>query len=271
MVESAVAAFWTINPNLPLTPCIDHKCGWGSCNFLLSVLLYCLHLCKVHRHKRASGEKKKYEFTSIVQTKSHQKHISNALDLDCSKNKTQPITFNGRSKTLWEKSYFEPRHSSIFGNVSKKCSRNQWRLKKTKKDEVLETNISKKCLWSSHLTQKWQEGTVWEWRWTEDLSDFSVLSSGSLWPSLIPAAWRIPLKTLTSPEPWPVHQSSPWHSPHSLCPPLPSLPRALIPLTPSCRPPPENIASVGQKDGGEMRRRCQLTLPLLQTKVAEQI
>lgn len=70
-----------------------------------------------------------------------------------------------------------------------------------------------------------------EW-WTVDFNDVSVLSSSSLWPSLIPAAWRITFKTLASPESWSVHQSSAWHSSSSLCPPHLRLPRVLIPLTP---------------------------------------
>lgn len=70
-----------------------------------------------------------------------------------------------------------------------------------------------------------------EW-WTVAFNDVSVLSSSSLWPSLIPAAWRITFKTLASPESWSVHQSSAWHSSSSLCPPHLRLPRVLIPLTP---------------------------------------
>lgn len=78
----------------------------------------------------------------------------------------------------------------------------------------------------------------------------SVLSSSSLWPSLILPAWRITLKTLMSPESWPVHQSSPWHSYCSLCPPLPVLPRALFPLNPSC-----SLQGIQFLAGGKDRER----------------
>lgn len=93
----------------------------------------------------------------------------------------------------------------------------------------------KRYLQSSRMRQVTQhgsgEGNFLEW-WTVDSSDVSVLSSSSLWPSLIPAAWRITFKTLASPESWSVHQSSAWHSSSSLCPPHLRLPRVLIPLTP---------------------------------------
>lgn len=93
-------------------------------------------------------------------------------------------------------------------------------------------------------------------------SDVPVISSSIIWPSLIPAAWRIPLKTLTSPECRPVRQSPPWHS--SVC--LPP-PRALIPLAPRGRPRGTSLHRVkGRMEGWS--DPLWLTLPSLQVKVA---
>lgn len=96
-------------------------------------------------------------------------------------------------------------------------------------------------------------------------SDVPVISSSIIWPSLIPAAWRITLKTSTSPECRPVRQSPPRRS--SVCLPLP---RALIPLAPHGRPLGTSLHWVkGWMEGWS--DALWLSLPSLQVKVATPI
>lgn len=116
----------------------------------------------------------------------------------------------------------------------------------------------------THSAHKWPEKLLRSKSMkncSSESSDVPVISSSIIWPSLIPAAWRITLKSPTSPECRPVRQSPPRRS--SVCLPLP---RALIPLTPRGGPLGTSLRRMeGWSDA------LWLSLPSLQVKVATPI